>query len=109
MNHTINPIQHSLEITIPGDIVSTNADQVRTDIMALLESEPVVASKFTMLKLDMSAAKMVDSVGLNLIVGVYKEAKKRNAATAAVLTSPNIQRTFYFTRLDTHIQVIMAN
>ena len=51
---------------------------------------------------------MIDSVGLNLVVSLYKEAKKNNAKTTAAISNPNIQRTSLFTRLDTHIQVVMA-
>ncbi len=108
MNHQINAAEKTLEITFPGDVLSTNADQLRTAILALLETEPVKAAGWTTLKLDLTAAKMIDSVGLNLVVGLYKEAKKRNAKTSAFLRSANIQRTFIFTRLDAHIQVVMV-
>lgn len=107
-------IQHNLSadktllLVIPGDILSTNADQIRKEISSIMESPSVKTSGWTTLKLDLTAAKMIDSVGLNLIVSLYKEAKKANAKTVAAISNPNIQRTFLFTRLDTHIQVLMA-
>ena len=108
MNHTINPADHSLQLTIPGDVLSTNAEQIRTEIFALFETGPVKSAGWTTLVLDLRAAKMIDSVGLNLLVGLFKEAKKRGAKTSALINSPNLQRTFAFTRLDVHIQVIMS-
>lgn len=108
MNHTINPADHSLQLTIPGDVLSTNAEQIRTEIFALFETAPVKSAGWTMLVLDLRAAKMIDSVGLNLLVGLFKEAKKRGAKTSALINSANLQRTFAFTRLDVHIQVIMS-
>jgi len=109
MHHAINSAERTLEVTIPGDVLSTNAEQIRTEIFALFELEAVKAAGWENLKLDLTAAKMVDSVGLNLIVSLYKEAHKRRAKTIAVISNPNIQRTFLFTRLDKHLQVIMKS
>lgn len=108
MNHTFNPVERSLKVDIPGDILSTNAEQIRTEILALFESPMVKPSGFSKLILNLVVANMVDSVGLNVLVGLYKEAKKRGAQTSALISSPNIQRTFAFTRLDAHIQVVMT-
>jgi anti-anti-sigma factor len=108
MNHKLNTAEQTLELTIPGDVLSTNADPLRAEILALLETGPVKAGGWTTLQLDLTAAKMIDSVGLNLIVGLYKEAKKRGAKTSTLLRSENIQRTFIFTRLDAHVQVVMV-
>jgi len=108
MKHQIDASTRSLQVTIPGDVLSTNADQLRTEIHALFETESVKSSRWTTLVLDLTAAKMVDSVGLNLLVSLYKEAKKRSAKCSAMIKSPNIQRTFAFTRLDAHIEVTMA-
>lgn len=107
IQHNLTP-DKTLALTIPGDILSTNADQLRKEINAIIESPSVKSSGWTTLKLDLTAAKMIDSVGLNLIVSLYKDAKKLNAKTIAIISNPNIQRTFLFTRLDTHIQVVMA-
>ena len=107
MHHTLNPADHTLSVTIPGDLLSTNAEQTRIEIFALFETEAVKTAGWTTLQVDLTAAKMVDSVGLNLIVAIYKEAQKRRAKTIAVISNPNIQRTFLFTRLDKHLQVIM--
>lgn len=108
MDHKLNAAEKSLHCIIPGDVLSTNAEQIRGEILALLETAPVKAAGWTTLVLNLTAAKMIDSVGLNLIVSLYKEAKKRGAKTSALISSPNLQRTFAFTRLDAHIQVVMT-
>jgi anti-anti-sigma factor len=108
MKHQINASTRSLELTIPGDVLSTSADQLRSEILALFETEAAKSSRWTTLVLDLTAAKMVDSVGLNLLVSLYKEAKKRDATCRALIKSQNIQRTFAFTRLDAHIDVVMV-
>jgi anti-anti-sigma factor len=108
INQTFNTADKTLQLTFPGDLLSTNTDQAKKEITAILESAAVKSSGWSTLKLDLTAARMIDSVGLNLVVSLYKEAKKVNAKTTAVISNPNIQRTFLFTRLDTHIQVTMV-
>lgn len=108
MNHTLNPAERTLQVDIPGDVLSTNAEQIRTEIAALFESPSVKSAGWSKLVLNLTSANMIDSVGLNVLVGLYKDAKKRGAQTSALIRSANIQRTFAFTRLDAHIQVVMA-
>lgn len=108
INHTLNAAEKTLQLTFPGDLLSTNTDTARKEIFAIFESAAVKSAGWSTLKLDLTATKMIDSVGLNLVVSLYKEAKKSNAKTTALISNPNIQRTFLFTRLDTHIQVMMV-
>lgn len=105
MQHQLNAAERTLVVTLPGDLLSTNAEQTRTEVLGVLQS---AAPGWETFKLDLRAAKMVDSVGLNLIVAIYKETQKKRAKMAVVISNPNIQRTFLFTRLDKHLQVIMA-
>jgi anti-anti-sigma factor len=108
MQHTLLLAERVLQVTVPGDLLSTNADPIRTEFLALLETPAVKAANWDTLKLDLTAAKMVDSVGLNLIVAIYKETQKHKAKMAVLVSNPNIQRTFLFTRLDKHLQVVMV-
>jgi anti-anti-sigma factor len=108
ITHTLVTAEKTLRLTFPGDLLSTTTDQARKEIMAILELVPVKSSGWTTLALDLTAAKMIDSVGLNLVVSLYKTARKAQAKTTAVISNPNVQRTFLFTRLDTHIQVVMV-
>ena len=108
MSTTLTAITHQLDsapggalsVTIPGDILSTNADTLHEEIFALLESAPVKAGQWNTLKLDLTGARMVDSVGLNLIVSIIRAVKSRPAKMEATLSSANIHRTFQFTCLD---------
>lgn len=105
----LNHGDKTLHLAIRSDLRSSHADSAKKEIETLLESAPVKSSVWTTLSLDLSSAKMVDSVGLNIIVHLYKEAKKVNAKTVVMISEKNIQRTVLFTRLDAHVQVIMAN
>ncbi len=112
MNLTMTSITHHYDaaagvvsVTIPGDILSTNADTLRDEVFALLETPEIKAGVWQTLKLDLTAAQMVDSVGLNLIVSLVRAVKARQGGVAATVSSANIQRTFKFTRLDQQITV----
>ena len=112
MNSTLTNLTHQLDLAagvlnviIPGDILSTNADVLRDELFALLESEAVRTGAWKTLHLDLTGAQMVDSVGLNLIVSVVRTVKARQGKVAAKIRSANIRRTFQFTRLDKQIAV----
>lgn len=115
MNSTMTNLTHQLDlaarvlnVTIPGDILSTNADALRDELFALLESAPVNTGAWETLHLDLTGAQMVDSVGLNLIVSIIRAVKARQGKVAAKIRSANIRRTFQFTRLDKQIALTMV-
>jgi len=106
MNYQINDAAKTLSITVPGDVLSTNADALREKIFGLLESPAVRLGAWDTLSLDLSAAKMVDSVGLNLLVALVRAVKSRQAKIRAIIKSPNIHRTLLFTRLDREMELV---
>jgi len=106
LSHQLDHVAGVLNVIIPGDILSTNASVLREDLLGLLESAPIQTAFWEILKLDLTRAQMVDSVGLNLIVTVVRAVKARNGKVAALIRSANIRRTFAFTRLDQQIHVV---
>ena len=107
MKINLQPETQTLSLTIAGDVLSTNADVIRSEINRLLEAgdSPTDWKKF---KLDLTAAKMVDSVGLNLIVNLLKRLQARGATLQVIYSSQNLLRTFVFTRLDKCIELVKA-
>lgn len=106
MNHTINSQTHTLQLQIPGDITSTTAPSLRNELFALLERE--FSSKnqaWQTLHLDLSSAKMVDSVGLNLLVSIIRLATEHSRKICCTVASRHVHRTMLFTRLDSMMQV----
>jgi anti-anti-sigma factor len=104
-------MQHHLEskiltVVVPGDILSTNAEELRSDLVVLLESPQCAQGQCATLRLDLTHARMIDSVGLNLLVTFIRFMKERGGKVQAVVTNPNIERTFIFTRLDQMLEVI---
>lgn len=88
-------------LRIADDLVSTNAGAVRSQFEAQIAPEG-----WRVFQLDLSGARIVDSVGLNLIVMMLKRARKQGARMQILYSSRNILRTFIFTRLDRHIEMV---
>lgn len=108
MKHLLDSSSKTLFLTFPGDIVSTNATVLREAIFGILESELVAQSDWTTLDLDLRAANMVDSMGLNLLVSIIKFARNRGSKVVGHVVNTNVQRALCFTRLNTQMELIAA-
>lgn len=108
MKHVLDNSTRTLALTFPGDIVSTNADALRNETFRILESETIDRAQWNTLKLDLRAAKMIDSMGLNLLVSIIKLARNRGAKVIGHVENPNVQRALCFTRLNTQMELIAA-
>ena len=97
---------NTLTVTINGDLISTTAERLRTEINALFEAPPANPPAWQLLRLDLASAKMVDSVGLNFIVTILKAVQKQGAKMQIIYTNQNVHRTFLFTRLDKHVELV---
>ena len=87
-----------------GDVLSTTADGLRAALEDVLHS-PSVHGTFDWLEIDLRTAHMVDSVGLNLLVWLWRAVTARGGRLRLKISSPNIERTFRFTRLCERVEV----
>ncbi len=108
MKHTIDSNSKTLTLQFPGDVLSTNAEVLRQEVVGALESPTLKTADWQTLKLDLSSAKMIDSVGLNLIVSLIKTAKSRSARVVGLISNPSVQRALVFTRLNTQMDLVMV-
>ena len=106
MNTKTAPQQRPLTLRVVGDLISTNAQGVRKEIDELFGNSETAPFSCSTLRLDLSEAQMVDSVGLNLIVFLLKRVQKLGAKLQVAYSSPNVLRTFTFTRLDRHLELL---
>ena len=106
MNPALDLNEESVTLRVPGDLISTNAGELRKEVSSLLETAGGAPRKWDTFILDLSAAKMVDSVGLNLVVSLFKRVQVRGAKMQVNYSSPNILRTFTFTRLDKLVKLV---
>lgn len=108
MNPKSNAENLLLTYRVGSDLVSTNAAAVHQEIRGLLRPSENESTKWNIFRLDLAGAKMVDSMGLNVVVSVLKEIQKRGARMQITYANPNVLRTFTFTRLDKHVELVKA-
>jgi anti-anti-sigma factor len=108
MNSTISLESQNnlLSIKIPGDLTSTNVRDLALEIEPALALPPGQAAPWKTVALHLPNAKMVDSMGLNFIVKIYKAAHQAGARMLVVCPNPNIHRTLTFTRLDQQVELV---
>jgi anti-anti-sigma factor len=96
-------LNNRMVVTFEGDVLSTSVDSLRAGFAKLQEGTPTWNS----LELDLTAAKMMDSAGLNLITSVIKAVKARGGQVTARISSKTVHRIFLFTRLDKHVELLV--
>lgn len=97
-----------LSILQGDDIVSTNVDQVRSDIMEVVESKGIDSADWNLLELDLTKADIIDSSGLNFLVTLDRHLKEHDKKTRLIVASPHIHRTFVYVRLDKRMDIVLV-
>lgn len=93
-------------LDIAGDILSTSSESIRQQLTVCLDAAG--PSAIGVFDLNLRATRMVDSVGLNLLVWLIKQVNERGGKLRIWVADPNLLRVFQFTRLDRHAEVIRA-
>jgi anti-sigma B factor antagonist len=86
-------------ITLPEEIDISNSEQVREELLSLLNRGPAV------LIVDMAETTFCDSAGVNALVRAHKRATANGAEIRLVVTSPGVQRVLGITGVDRLIPV----
>lgn len=86
-----------------GDLLSTNAAAHQAELSRLMGSD----DRWKTIVLDLRAARIVDSVGLNLIVSVIRGARPAGRSVRLVVANQNVRRVLAFTRIDQHAEVLV--
>ncbi len=80
--------------TLPVEIDLVNADQVREDLLSVLNRGPAA------LIVDMGGTTFCDSAGVNALVRAYKRAAASGATMRLVVSAPTVQRVLAITGVD---------
>jgi anti-anti-sigma factor len=102
--HTANRENGIWTIRVQGDLLSTNAKDIRASVEELLTA-PERVSGLKSLVLDLTGASMIDSVGLNLVVAILRATKQAGGTMSIRHNNPNVHRILLFTRLDQHLEI----
>jgi anti-sigma B factor antagonist len=89
-------------VSLPVEIDLVNADQVREDLLSLLNRSP------STLIVDMSDTTFCDSAGVNALVRAYKRARASGAGMRLVVTAPNVQRVLAITGVDSLVDIYLS-
>ncbi len=92
----------SLSIVVPGDILSTTVATLRREFRGRVED---AGAQWDTLELDLNATRMIDSVGLNLLVAIIREMNDRGSKIILRGACPHVKRTVQFTRLDRYVEL----
>ncbi len=88
-----------------GDLLSTNAAATQTEINRLMET----SSSWKTIELDLRAARIIDSVGLNLIVSIVRTARPEGRSVRLLVANQNVRRVMAFTRIDQHAEIVVSD
>ena len=86
-------------ITLPEEIDISNSEQVRDELLLLLNRGPAV------LIVDMTETTFCDSAGVNALVRAHKRATANGAEIRVVVASRGVQRVLAITGVDRLISV----
>jgi anti-sigma B factor antagonist len=86
-------------IMLPEEIDISNADQVRDDLLTLLNRGPA------MLIVDMAQTTFCDSAGVNALVRAHKRATANGADMRLIVAAPGVARILAITGVDRLIAV----
>lgn len=78
----------ALRVTFAGDLLSTNIDTIRTEILAALTAHSSAQSVIA----DLENSHLVDSKGVNLLIALYRETQRRNIGFQVVNPSADVRR-----------------
>lgn len=95
-----------LSIHIPGDLISTTVRECQEEILIAVLVAEGTPPPWQVVALHLTAAKMVDSMGLNLIVKIFKIVQATGGRMQVVYQAANVHRTLLFTRLDRHVELV---
>jgi anti-anti-sigma factor len=86
-------------LTLPVEIDISNADQVRDDLLSVLNRGPAT------LVVDMAGTTFCDSAGVNALVRAHKRATANGSNMRLVVAAPAVQRVLAITGVDHLISV----
>jgi anti-sigma B factor antagonist len=81
-------------VTLPAEIDITNADQVREDLLSILNQGA------TLLIADLSATTFCDSAGVSALARTFRRADANQSEMRLVVSTRTVQRVLSLTGLD---------
>jgi len=107
---TVTPLYNTqtscLQLSVAGDLKSTTTAALHRDVFAILAHDYARSLSIAVVELDISAATMVDSLGLNLVISVLKWSKQRGASFRIIVSKRGVYSTMLAVGLDRQAELI---
>ncbi len=95
-----------LQLTVLGDLKSTTVKVLHAEISSVIRHEYAFSLRVDVLELDISAAGIVDSLGLNLVLTLVKWATGNGAEIHIVVGARSVHDTLSAIGLERHAKFI---
>ncbi len=95
-----------LHLIVLGDLKSTTTPAQHRDVFFILAHNQVVALDVHAVELDLRAATMIDSLGLNLVIAVLKWSRQRNAKLSILVEKRGVYATMLAVGLERQLDLV---
>ena len=82
-----------------GDIVASVVNELKAELKGVVEGD------LTTLVFDLAETKMIDSMGIGILIATYNSLKKRNVPMVLVRVSPEITSLLKNMRLNQYFNI----
>ena len=96
----------TLLFALPGDLTSSNVAIYKGEFAELLKDNESTPRSWDVFRLDVAGAAMIDSMGLNFVVGIFRQIDRLGVKMQVAYRDSNVYRTLLFTRLDKHVELV---
>jgi len=90
-----------LELILEENLVASNLDKQNEQTKTALEEHSTISA----LTLNLENVQEIDSLGINLVVGLYKELSNRNKKFSIINASQAIKNLFNLFKLDSYFEI----
>ena len=95
--------QGSLTCVVKTNLIASNIPDIREDLLARIDQD----DKWKELVLDLSDTDVIDSIGVNLVVNLYKKIDSANKSFKTIGCNKSIMEVLKLFRLDQHFKIQM--
>lgn len=105
ITHSLDLRNKQLVICVSADMTSTTVEQQQQMLSDIISKSSVWGEPWDKLVLDLRATQMLDSLGLNMLVGLVKRVKDRDATIVTHLKNRIVYQTLLATRMDKQMDI----
>ena len=92
-------------VRIAGDFTSTTVAASRDPFERAIAAIETGAAAANTLRVDRSGARIIDSVGLNVLIGVIKRVREARGVVVLAVATASARRILTFARLDRVVRI----